>query len=215
MAETEQGLHSRTDVKTRAVVDGSPTHNDFNRENIMRPIVSMTLAACAVIAIASPTLAQTPAPATPPAQPPSGGTPDAMPFDIPYGVSIGLEKAKQVMAAAEAEGKKRNWKMNIAVVDTNGELVHFSRMEGAQIASVSIAIGKARTSARFRRESRLFYNAFETGHPYVATLDPTLVASPGGFPLVEGGKLIGAIGCSGGTGDQDALVCKMGADVVK
>ena len=183
----------------------------------MRPIVSMTLAAWAVIAISAPASAQTPtpAPAAPPTQPPSGGTPDAMPFDIPYGVSIGLEKAKQVMAAAEAEAKKRNWKMNIAVVDTNGELVHFSRMEGAQIASVSISIGKARTSARFRRESRLFYNAFETGHPYVATLDPTLVASPGGFPLVEGGKLIGAIGCSGGTGDQDALICKMGADVVK
>jgi uncharacterized protein GlcG (DUF336 family) len=99
--------------------------------------------------------------------------------------------------------------MNIAVVDTNGELVHFSRMEGAQIASVSISIGKARTAARFRRESRLFYNAFEAGHSYVSTLDPTLVASPGGFPLVEGGKLIGAVGCSGGTGDQDAAVCKM------
>src|SRR5205807_5238622 len=157
----------------------------------------------------------TPVPATPPAPPSAGGTPDAMPFDIPYGQSIGLERAKQVMAAAEAEAKKRNWKMNIAVVDTNGELVHFSRMEGAQIASGSISLGKARTAARFRRESRLFYNAFETGHPYVATLDPTLVASPGGFPLVEGGKLIGAVGCSGGTGDQDAAICKMGADLVK
>ena len=181
----------------------------------MRPIVSMTLAACAIAVMSSPTLAQAPAPATPPAPPAAGGTPDAMPFDIPYGQSIGLERAKQVMAAAEAEGKKRNWKMNIAVVDTNGELVHFSRMEGAQIASGSISIGKARTAARFRRESRVFYNAYETGHPYVATLDPTLVASPGGFPLVEGGKLIGAVGCSGGTGDQDAVICKAGAEVVK
>ena len=187
----------------------------------MRTIVSMTLAACAVVAIASPSWAQTPAaapaatPATPPAPPAAGGTPDAMPFDIPYGVSIGLERAKQVMAAAEAEAKRRNWKMNIAVVDTNGELVHFSRMEGAQIASVSISQGKARTAARFRRESRVFYNAYETGHSYTGTLDPTLVASPGGFPLVEGGKLIGAVGCSGGTGDQDAAVCKVGAEVVK
>jgi uncharacterized protein GlcG (DUF336 family) len=105
--------------------------------------------------------------------------------------------------------------MNIAVVDTNGELVHFERMEGAQIASVTISINKARTAARYRRESRAFFNAFETGHGYVATLDPTLVASPGGFPLVEGGKLIGAIGCSGGTGDQDAAICKVGADLVK
>ena len=87
--------------------------------------------------------------------------------------------------------------------------------QGAQIESVTVSQGKARTSARYRRESRAFYNAYETGHPYVSTLDPTLVASPGGFPLVEGGKLIGAIGCSGGTGDQDATVCKSGADLVK
>ena len=179
----------------------------------MRTIASIALAACAMATLSLPAFAQAPAPATP--QPSAGGTPDAVAFDIPYGVSIGLDRAKQVMAAAEAEAKKRNWKMVIAVVDTNGELVHFSRMEGAQIASVNISIGKARTSARFRRESRLFYNAFETGLGYVATLDPTLVASPGGFPLVEGGKLIGAIGCSGGTGDQDAAICKMGADVMK
>ena len=185
----------------------------------MRSIVSLTLAACAIAVMSSSTLAQAQAPAaapaTPPAPPSAGGTPDAIPFDIPYGLSIGLEQAKQVMAAAEAEAKKRNWKMNIAVVDTNGELVQFERMEGVQIASGSISVGKARTAARFRRESRLFYNAFETGHGYVSTLDPTLVASPGGFPLVEGGKLIGAVGCSGGTGDQDAAVCKAGAEVVK
>ena len=181
----------------------------------MRSIISMTLAACAAVAISSQALAQAPAPATPPAPPSAGGTPDKMPFDIPYGMSIGLEQASKVMAAADAEAKKRNWKMNIAVVDTNGEPVLFERMEGAQIASGSISVGKARTAARFRRESRLFYNAFETGHGYVATLDPTLVASPGGFPLVENGKLIGAIGCSGGTGDQDALICKVGADLVK
>jgi glc operon protein GlcG len=190
---------------------------DFNWEDSMRLIVSMTLAACAVALMTSPTLAQqTPAPAAaPPAQPSAGGTPDAMPFDIPYGQSIGLEHAKEVVAAAEAEAKTRNWKMNIAVVDTNGELVQFERMEGAQIASGPISVGKARTAARFRRESRVFYNAYETGHGYVATLDPTLVASPGGFPLVEGGKLIGAVGCSGGTGDQDATICKVGAEIVK
>ena len=138
-----------------------------------------------------------------------------MPFDIPYGMSIGLEQAKQLVAAAEAEAKKHNWKMNIAVVDTNGEPVLFERMEGAQIASGSISIGKARTAARFRRETRLFFNAYESGHTYAATLDPTLTASPGGFPLVENGKLIGAIGCSGGTGDQDAVTCKVGAELVK
>ena len=125
------------------------------------------------------------------------------------------DKAKQILSAAEAEAKKRNWKMNIAVVDTNGDLIHFLRMDGAQVASVAISQGKARTAARYRRPTQVFYNAYESGHPYVATLDPTLVASPGGFPLIEGGKLIGAIGCSGGTGDQDALICKVGADMIK
>jgi glc operon protein GlcG len=206
-----------TPIWRHGTIDSFTTKTDFNREDMMRSIVSMALAAYAIAVMSSAAFAQTPAPApaTPPAPPSAGGTPDAMPFDIPYGLSIGLERAKQVMAAAEAEAKKRNWKMNIAVVDTNGELVHFSRMEGAQIASGTISVGKARTAARFRRESRLFYNAFETGHPYVSTLDPTLVASPGGFPLVEGGKLIGAVGCSGGTGDQDAAICKAGAEVVK
>jgi len=181
----------------------------------MRSIVSMTLAACAMAVVSSATFAQNPTPAAAPAPPSAGGTPDTVPFDIPYGMSIGLDRAKQVIAAAEAEAKRRNWKMNIAVVDTNGELVQFERMEGAQIASGTISIGKARTAARFRRESRVFYNVYESGHPYVSTLDPTLIASPGGFPLIEGGKVIGAVGCSGGTGDQDAATCKVGAEVVK
>ena len=173
-------------------------------------ITSFALAACAAVAISSQALAQAPAPAAAPA-----AVPEKMPFDVPYGMSIGLDHAKSLVAAAEAEAKKHNWKMNIAVVDTNGEPVLFERMEGAQIASGTISIGKARTAARFRRETRLFFNAYESGHSYVATLDPTLVASPGGFPLVEGGKIIGAIGCSGGTGDQDAVTCKVGADMVK
>jgi glc operon protein GlcG len=183
----------------------------------MRSIVSFVSSLALALCVGHAALAQqqTPAPAAPPANAPAGGTPDAMPFDIPYGQSIGEEKAKQVLAAAEAEAKKRNWKMNIAVVDTNGELVHFLRMDGAQIASVNISQGKARTAARYRRPTQLFYNAYESGHGYVATLDPTLVASPGGFPLVEGGKLIGAIGCSGGTGDQDAAICKVGAELIK
>lgn len=100
-------------------------------------------------------------------------------------------------------------------MDPAGDLVAFNKMDGTQLASVLISQGKARTAARFRRETRAFFNAMETGHPFIGTLDPTLVASPGGFPLVEGGKLIGAISCSGGTGDQDAVACKVGADLVK
>ena len=162
--------------------------------------------------------AQQPAVTTSPAGPPqaaAGGTPGQIPFDIPYGAPISLEKAKQVLAAAEAESRRRNWKMNIAVVDPNGDLIHFTRMDGAMLASIDIAQGKARTSARYRRDSRLFYNAMEAGRSFLPTIDRTLVANPGGYPLIEGGKLIGAVGCSGGTGDQDALVCKVGADLMR
>lgn len=173
----------------------------------MRYLVRIALAACITTAIAAQ--AQTAAPQQPAA------VPEKMPFDIPYGTPIGMDAAKRLVAVAEAEAKRRDWKMNIAVVDTHGDLVAFERMDGAQLASIGVSQRKAKTAARFRRETRVFYNQYASGQPYVGTLDPDLVASPGGFPLVEGGKLIGAVGCSGGTGDQDAVVCKAAADTVK
>jgi len=175
----------------------------------MRKALWASLALCAL------TIGTTAQGQTPPAQPAAGGTADGVPFDVQYGMDVGLETAKKVIAAVEAEAAKHRWKVAIAVVDTHGDLVHFARMEGTQLGSGNIAQGKARTAARYRRESRAFYNAFETGHPYVATLDPTIIASPGGYPLIEGGKIIGAVGCSGGTGDQDAAACKAGAELVK
>ena len=173
------------------------------------------LTSCLVIIAAALAAAAAQAQTAASAPPSAGGTADGIPFDIPYGTPVGAEAAKRMIAAVEAEATKHRWKMNIAVVDTHGELVAFLRMDGAQHGSIAISQGKARTAARFRRESRAFYNLFETGHTYVATLDPTIVASPGGLPLVEGGRIIGAIGCSGGTGDQDAAACKAGADLVK
>ena len=178
----------------------------------MRKVVLTSLLVCGAALIGTQAHAQAQAPAAPPA---AGGTADGTPNDIPYGTPVTLETAKKLIAAVEAEAAKHRWKFNIAVVDTHGDLVHFSRMDGAQLGSINISQGKARTAARYRRESRAFYNAFETGHPYVGTLDPTIIASPGGWPLIEGSKLIGAIGCSGGTGDQDAAACKAGADLVK
>lgn len=174
----------------------------------MQNLIQIACAACLVVATAA--TAQ-----TPPSQPPAGGPPDKMPFDVPYGTTIDLNTAKRLLATAEAEAMKHDWKLNIAVADTHGELLAFERMDGAQYASIAIAQNKARTSARFRRETRVFYNRVETGHAYVSTLDAGLVASPGGFPLIEGGKLVGAIGCSGGTGEQDASVCKAAADTIK
>lgn len=140
--------------------------------------------------------------------------PEQMPFDIPYGMPIGLEHAKRVAAAAAAEARKHNWKLNIAVVGPAGELIYFEKMDGAQNASADIAQHKARAAATFRRETKIFQDAVDGGHPYLLSLDG-IVASEGGFPLVQGGKLIGGIGCSGGTGAQDGVACKAGAETMK
>jgi uncharacterized protein GlcG (DUF336 family) len=140
--------------------------------------------------------------------------PDDMPFDIPYGAPIGLDRADALIAAAVAEAKKHNWKLNVAVVDSGGNLVAFQRMDGAQTASIAISEHKARAAVTFRRETKVFENAIQGGNNYIITLDG-IVASRGGIPLVDGGRIIGAIGCSGGTGSQDEVVCKAAAASLK
>jgi glc operon protein GlcG len=144
--------------------------------------------------------------------------PDQMPFDVPYGTAISAERAAAVVRAAVAEAQRspRNWKLAIAVVDPAGELVYFYKMDGTQHASGDIAINKARTAARFRRPTQTFFETMQapTG-AFAATLDPTLVASPGGIPIVEGGRIIGAIGCSGATGAQDQVACQAGVETVR
>jgi glc operon protein GlcG len=144
---------------------------------------------------------------------PLDSVPEKMPFDIPYGAPISLERAEAAIAAAAAESKKRDWKMNISVVDSGGNLVAFQRMDGAQIASIRISEHKATTAAMFRRETKIFENGIQSGLNYLITLDG-VIGSRGGIPLLDGGKLVGAIGCSGGTGSQDEVVCKAGAAAV-
>jgi glc operon protein GlcG len=175
----------------------------------MRNVIAGCLAVCGAALFAAEALAQAPAPAA---------VPDQMPFDVPYGTSITADRGAEIVKAVVAEATKggRNWKLAITIVDISGDLVYFYKMDGTQVASVAISQGKARTAARFRRPSGLFFNVMQKPEgAFVGTLDPTLVASPGGFPLVEGGKLIGAVGCSGATGDQDGVACKAGADTVK
>src|SRR5215469_5088994 len=141
--------------------------------------------------------------------------PDKIPFDVPYGSPISLERAQAAINAVVAEAKKRDWKMNVAVVDSGGNLVAFQRMDGAMLASIEIAEHKARAAATFRRETKVFENGIQVNSlNYLMTLDG-VVASRGGIPLVEDGKLIGAIGCSGGTDSQDEVVCRAGAAVIK
>jgi glc operon protein GlcG len=149
-----------------------------------------------------------------PAQNPLDVIPDKMPFSTPYGEPITLARAQAALQAAVDEAKKRGWEMDVAVVGPSGDLLAFARMDGAQFASIQIAQHKARVAARFRRPSRALEDAVQKSDAkYVLSLDD-VVASRGGIPLVENGKLIGAIGCSGGTGSQDEATCTVGAATV-
>ena len=173
-----------------------------------RPLVRL-----AVLSIAAVTGASA-ADAPPPANP-LDVVPEKMPFDVPYGAPIALERAQAAIAAATAEARKHDWKLNVAVVDTGGNLVAFERMDGAQLASIQISEHKARTAATFRRETKAFENGIQQSSlNYLITLDG-VIASRGGIPLLQDGKLIGAIGCSGGTGSQDEVGCKAGAATIK
>ena len=150
-----------------------------------------------------------------PAANPLDAVPEKMPFDVPYGAPVTLERAQALISAAVAEAKKRDWKMNVAVVDSGGNLVAFQRMDGAQLASISIAEHKARAAVTYRRETKAFeYGVQLNDFKYLMTLDG-VIASRGGIPLVEAGKMIGAIGCSGGTGSQDEVTCKAGVASMK
>jgi uncharacterized protein GlcG (DUF336 family) len=146
-------------------------------------------------------------PAAPAAPPDLNAVPDKMPFNIPFGTPIGLEKAQSLIQAGIAEANKRGWPEDFAVVDISGNLVAFARMDGAAFASIAIAEHKARTAARYRRPTRAFEDAVQKfGFNYILTLDD-VIASRGGIPLIEDGKIIGAIGCSGATGSQDEVLC--------
>ena len=140
--------------------------------------------------------------------------PDKMPFDTPYGPPISLDRAETIIHAAVAEAKKRDWKMNVAVVDSGGNLVAFQRMDGAMLASIQIAEHKAKAAATFRRPTKEFEVGINMMHlNYLLAFDG-VIASRGGIPLIEQGAIIGAIGSSGGTDSQDDIVSKAGAAVI-
>jgi uncharacterized protein GlcG (DUF336 family) len=140
--------------------------------------------------------------------------PDKIPFDVPYGAPISLERAQAAIGAAVVEAKKRNWKMNVAVADSGGNLVAFQRMDGAMLASIQIAEHKARAAAMFRRPTKIFEDGINLMHlNYLLAFDG-VIASRGGIPLIENGAIIGAIGVSGGTDSQDEIVSEAGAAVI-
>jgi len=127
-----------------------------------------------------------------------------------YGPSVTVTQAKKVAAGVLAECTKNSWNVAVAIVDTHGYLVYFERMENTQYASMDIAVGKAKAAATYRRPTRVFADTINKGGPATATL-PGVFASPGGVPLMVDNKVIGAVGVSGVTGDQDEQCAKAGA----
>lgn len=167
----------------------------------MRRFVVTLISACATLALGAAAQAQQP---TPPPAPP------------PYGETINLEQSMKIVDAAMAEAKKNNWFMAISVVGPTGDLVYFAKMDNTQYASVTISQHKARAAATFRRPTKAFEENLGKGFEFIyqLTLDG-MIGSQGGVPLVVGGKLIGAIGCSGALGAQDLQVCTAGVNALK
>lgn len=156
-------------------------------------------AAAAANANAQPTQ---PSQAAPPPRAPAPGQ-----IVLPYGAPITLEQARRIMAGAHAEAGRNRLLMAFAIVDPAGELVMFERMEGVQYASIEVAQAKARSAARFRRPTRYWDEAINSGRVGVMTLGDGVVASEGGLPIVDTqGRVIGALGVSGGTAAQDGQV---------
>src|SRR5215470_2464931 len=150
-------------------------------------------AAFAAAFVASPLAAQTPAPP-------------------PYGLGIQLDAAKKALAAAEAEAKKNNWPVAIAVVDSSAKLVAFSKMDNTQHASVDIAIGKAVTANNLKRPTKALQDGIEKGGVNLRILgQPGITPLEGGVPIIVDGKIVGAIGASGVLSNQDAEVAMAGA----
>ena len=172
---------------------------------------SFAVSLSAVMLTASAAFAQVP----PDPNNPNEAVPEKHAY-MPYGEPIKLDLAKKAAEAALAESMKRGWAMCIAVVTPSGDLVYFEKMDDCQYASIKIAQHKARTAATYRRPTVVFERLLGKGpfFNYLPTLDDVIM-SRGGNPIVVNGKIIGAIGVSGGTGSQDEVIAKAGAALVK
>jgi glc operon protein GlcG len=171
---------------------------DIIGRTFMRKAMLTSIAVCTAVLFGADARAQAPAP------------------PAPYGETINNETAKKAAAAAIEESNKNNWQMCVTVVGPSGELIYFERMDNCHFASIGISQHKARAAATFRRATKTFEDRVAQGGAGLTalTLDG-MIASDGGFPIIIGGKIVGAIGCSGGTGQQDGQACTAGANAVK
>jgi uncharacterized protein GlcG (DUF336 family) len=132
-----------------------------------------------------------------------------------YGLAIGLEAAKKAAAPALAEAIQNGWAMAVAVVDTAGDLVYFEKMDATQTGSVTVAVDKARSAARFKRPTKAFQDVLAAGGDGLRVYGiHGAVPVEGGVPIVSDGRIVGAIGVSGGTSAQDGQCARAGAAAI-
>ena len=137
-------------------------------------------------------------------------------FPNPYGPPISLDNAKKAAAAAMTEARKNNWNMAVAIVDPDGLLVYYEKMDNTQTGSANVAIAKARSAALFKRPTRAFQDALASGGAGMRVLGlEGAVPVEGGIPILLGNEIIGAIGVSGDTSEHDAQCSKAGVDTIK
>ena len=163
----------------------------------------MTRLAAIAVLLSLAFLTVVPAGAQAPAPPPA------------YGMAISLEQAKKVMAGAEAEAKKNNWPVVIAILDSGGQLVMLQRLDNAQWGSVDIAKEKARSAVALRRPTKVFQDLIAQGGANLRLLNIGYSVLEGGIPIVVDGKIVGAVGVSGVTSQQDAQIAQAGIDSLK
>jgi uncharacterized protein GlcG (DUF336 family) len=133
-----------------------------------------------------------------------------------YGSPITVETAKKIAAPAIAEARKNQFRMAVAIVDPSGDLVYFEKMDDTQVGSVDVAISKARSAARFKRPTKVFQDALAAGGEGLRILAlEGAVPVDGGVPIEVGGRIVGAIGVSGGTSAQDGQVAAAGLAALK
>ncbi len=132
-----------------------------------------------------------------------------------YGLFITLEQAKKTMAGAEAEAKKNNWPVVIVILDSGGNLVMLQRLDNAQWGSVEIAKEKARSAVALRRPTKVLQDLVAQGGANLRLLNVGYSVLEGGIPIVMDGKIIGSIGVSGVTSQQDAQIAQAGIDALK
>ena len=134
----------------------------------------------------------------------------------PYGPPISLENARKAAEPALAEARKNNWNMAVAIVDPAGNLVYYEKMDNTQLGSAQICISKARSAALFKRPTKALQDALAAGGAGLRILRiEGAVPVEGGIPIISDGKIVGAIGVSGDSGEHDGQCAKAGADAIK